>query len=147
MSKAWSHLPNAHHIDWVLESLDKNPKLWTKSRDVAGDEIREARRVAWNAAAADLTGAWFAAKDALNHAARNTVNHAARNTVSDTAREAAWFTIAGLLAWDNCDQFLSMSYERLKVWAVLSEDPRAILLLPMVYVREKLNEQSLVTLV
>ena len=85
MSKAWSHLPNAHHIDWVLASLKENPELW------------------------------------------------------DAARDA----ISALVAYDDCDQFLNMPYEKLKVWTVLSEDPRAVLLLPMVYVKEKLANLNL----
>ena len=133
--KEWSHLPNAHHIDWVLASLKETPELWG---------------VTWSAARGAARGAsWDASWDAAVDAARDAAMSAARNATWNAARGAGWAAgwgvISALVSYDDCDQFLAMSYERLKVWAVLSEDPRAILLLPMVYVKEKLNEQSMVT--
>ena len=101
MSKAWSHLPNASHIDWVFNSVKENPELWVTAKSAARD------------------AAWAAAWD------------------------AARTSIAALIAWDDCDQFLNMPYEKLQVWAVLSEDPRAILLLPMVNVKEQSMNLSL----
>ena len=137
---AWSHLPNAHHIDWVLASLKENPELWDAARDAAWSAAWSAARAAARAAAWDA--AWVAVKDAARAAAWD----AARNAVWDAAWSAAWVaardvtrtSIAALIAWDDCDQFLNMPYEKLQVWAVLSEDPRAILLLPMVRVKERL---------
>ena len=135
MSKAWSHLPNAHHIDWVLKSLKENPELWVAARHASWDATMFA---AWDAA-------WGAVWDAVSDSTRNAVYDAARAEVWDAAGtkacDAARTTILALIAYDDCDQFLSMSYKRLKVWAVLSEDSRAVLLLPMVYVREKLLQE------
>ena len=135
MSKAWSHLPNAHHIDWVLKSLKENPELWVAARHASWDATMFA---AWDAA-------WGAVWDAVSDSTRDAVYDAARAEVWDAAGtkacDAARTTILALIAYDDCDQFLSMSYKRLKVWAVLSEDPRAVLLLPMVYVREKLLQE------
>ena len=120
MSKAWSHLPNAHHIDWVLASLKENPELWG---------------VAWSAArGASWDASWDAAVDAARDAAWAAAWYAARGAGWSAAGDAAGGAISALVSYDDCDQFLSMSYERLKVWTVLSEDPRAVLLLPMVYV-------------
>ena len=127
MSKAWSHLYNADHIDWVLQSLKENPELWTAAWSVAWDAARNA------------------SKDAVWYAARNAVWYAAGDAASYAATSAAWEAVSALVAYDDCDSFLDMSYEKLQVWAVLSKDPRAILLLPMVYVKEKLNEQSMAT--
>ena len=136
MSNAWSHLPNAHHIDWVLKSVSENPELWDAARDAAW---AEAWSEAWDTASgAARDAAWSAARDAARDAART----AARTAASAAAGDA----ISALVSYDDCDQFLSMSYEQLKLWAVLSEDPRAVLLLPMIYVKEKLNEQSMVAL-
>ena len=125
--KEWSHLPNARHIDWVLASFKETPELWNAARAAAWDAARAA--------------AWDAARDA----AWENVWIAARFAARAAAFDAAFDVISALVAYDDCDKFLSMSYERLKVWAVLSEDPRAVLLLPMIYVKEKLNEQSMVT--
>ena len=56
------------------------------------------------------------------------------------ARDAASASLLSLVIYDDCDQYLALGYEKLKVYAVLSEKPQAILLLPMAYVREKMNE-------
>ena len=133
MSKAWSHLPNAHHIDWVLASLKETPELWGVAWSAARDAARAA---AWDAA---WDAAWSAARDAAWSAAWSAARDAARTAASAAAGDA----ISALVSYDDCDQFLSMSYEQLKLWAVLSEDPRAVLLLPMVYVREKLANLNL----
>ena len=111
---AWSHLPNARHIDWVLKSLKENPELWKAARDAD-----------WSAA---MSAAMSASMDATSDAAWSVDMSVAR------------YAILALIAYDDCDQFLNMSYEKLQIWAVLSEDPRAVLLLPMIYVKEKLNE-------
>jgi hypothetical protein len=141
MSNAWSHLPNAHHIDWVLKSVSENPELWSAARGAA-------RGASWDAAVDAARGAArgasrYAAMDAAWPAARL----AARGAASNAARYVVWFAIgdviSALIAYDDCDQFLSMSYEKLRVWDILSEDPRAVLLLPMVYVREKLANLNL----
>jgi hypothetical protein len=147
MSNAWSHLPNAHHIDWVLASLKENPELWDAARDAAWDEAWDTARAEAMSAARDAV--WDAARDAARDAAWSAAWYAARgagwSAARDAPRAAARDAISALVAYDDCDQFLNMPYEKLKVWTVLSEDPRAVLLLPMVYVKEKLNEQCLVT--
>jgi hypothetical protein len=45
MSNAWDHLPNAKHIDRIIQSLKDNPRAW----DAAGDAAWAA---AWDAARA-----------------------------------------------------------------------------------------------
>ena len=142
MSNAWSHLPNAHHIDWVLKSLEENPELWATAYDAAESAAWSAARseaisAAWDAA---WDAAWSAAGSAARDAARSAAISAAISAVRDAARDA----ISALVAYDDCDNFLNMSYEKLKVWAVLSEDPKAVLLLPMVYVKEQLAQEAII---
>jgi hypothetical protein len=107
-AKNWQHLPNADHIDWVLESLKEDHTLWAEAWSGRHDAARDA---AW-ATAGD---AWLAAQ-----------------TTSSA--------IAALIVYDNCDQYLAMGYEKLRVYAILSEKPQARLLLPMAYVLEKIKE-------
>lgn len=57
----WSHLPNAAHIDWVLQSVKADPGKWAAARDAARGAARGA---AWDAASA-LT-AWDHAGPALH---------------------------------------------------------------------------------
>ena len=130
----WSHLPNSHHIDWVIESVKKDTQVWQTAWEIkAWVAARDAARDA--ALYAVRTATWDEARIAAWYAAR----HAARDAALYAARIAAWDAIFALVAYD-CDQYLKMDYEKLWVYAILSEKPKAILLLPMVYVREKIKE-------
>ena len=107
----WAHLPNATHIDWVINSVKTNPYAW-------GLVVRDA---AWAAARnAARNAAWVAAWDAAWAAARDAV-----------------LALLALVAYDDCEKYLDMTPDSLQVWAVLSNDPAAILLLPMVQLMQK----------
>ena len=142
MSNAWSHLPNAHHIDWVLASFKENPKLWDEAVNAAYDE---SMAVAYGAALVARDKACDTAKNVKRSAIYDAALDAAIAAAESDDWEVALCCIETLITWDNCEDILNMSYEKLKVWAILSEDPRAIFLLDMVYVKEKLNGQCLVT--
>jgi len=127
---AWSHLPNAHHIDRVLESVNSHPKIWGAARDAAHNEDWDAAYVAAQGAAyvAAQAAAYVAAQDAAWFAAR------------DAARFAARDAIAALIAYDDASKYLDMPSDKLRVWAILSEEPAAVLLLPAVIAFEKISE-------
>jgi hypothetical protein len=55
---------------------------------------------------------------------------------SHGAWEAAGGATLALVAYDDCAHLLYMSSEKLRAWAVLSEQPAAVLLLPAVIARE-----------
>ena len=119
--RAWSNLPNAQLIDWVIASIDAGMTGWkpTKARSL----IR--------------IKAWQTACDQ----GRNTIWYTCRDTLQKVGEEhpgwfGAWNAVAALVAYDDCDQYLSMTHEELRVWAVLSEAPQAILLLPMKQAQE-----------
>ena len=118
---AWSHLPNAVHIDRVLASVKAHPEEW-----------RAAGNAAWSAA-------WSAAWNAARSAAWNAAWHA----VGDAALDAAWGAMAALIAWDDCSQYLDMPSDKLRVWTILSEDPACLLLLPAVMAFEQIEELEL----
>ena len=139
MSTKWSHLPNAHLIDWVLKSLKTDPNAWDAAwgevaREAARDAARDAaREVAWDA--------WYAVWDALYAVGADAAWEAAAAWA--VAREAEWaafdaaradvaarFAILALIADDNAAQYLHMESDKLKVWAILSEKPAAVLLIP-----------------
>ena len=125
-----SHLPNSHHIDWVLESLKQNSQLWQEASSGVLDIAM------WEA--------WDSARAAAGASARDRVWDVARALGRyDPAAMAASGAVLALVAYDDCDQYLNMSYEKLLVYAALSEKSLILLLLPMVYVREKLNEHAL----
>ena len=116
---SWSHLPNATHIDRVIESQKDHFFAW---------------RSRWTATGyAEWLEAWAATGDAARNQAR-------WYTSGDAARGA----IAALIAWDHSAKFLDMTSKELELWWVLSEDPACILLLPAVQAFEKIKELTLV---
>lgn len=119
---AWSHLPNACHIDRIIKSAKSHPEIWDAAWNAA-----------WNAAwTAALNAAWNAAWSAARGAEMGAAMHAAR----DAARDAT----AALIAYDDASKYLEMPGDHLRIWAILSEDPAAVLLLPAVIAFERISE-------
>ena len=54
MANAWDHLPNAKHIDRIIQSLKDDPWAWAAARNAARNASRNA---AWDAA---WDAAWYA---------------------------------------------------------------------------------------
>ena len=119
---AWSHLPNAAHIDRVITSLKEHPECWVK----AWGEV-------WNMA-------WDMAWDMASDAARITYYDAAFNAAQDAAYYAARGSILALIMYDDAAKYLNMTVDQLRMWAILSEDPAAVLLLPAVIAFEQISE-------
>ena len=117
MTTAWAHLPNAKHIDRVLDSLRANPGKWRAAKFSA-----TVRLAAWSAA-------WSADRDADRDAARDAAWDAAWDADWDADRDAAWPAILALIAYDDCAHMLGSDVGELKILAAFG-DPRAILLLP-----------------
>ena len=149
---AWSHLPNAAHIDRVIKSVKSHPEVWNAAWDAAYGAAVDAE-AAWAAAGAAAWGAaWIAAWGEAWNAARNMARNAARdaawNTARDAARIAAWIAardaaqtaILALIAYDDSAKYLDMPSDQLKTWAILSEEPTAVLLLPAVIAFERISE-------
>ena len=137
MNKLWSHLPNAHHIDWVLESAKTHDKIWARAW-VASYRVSYAyssRDAVWSAA---VNKAWNVARDADRcatwYASRGVILNATPGR--DAVQSAVLNTNLVLVAYDDCDEYLQMSYEQLLSWAHLSEQSQAVLLLPMKWVQE-----------
>ena len=142
MSNAWSHLPNAKHIDRVLASLKANPKAWdTTVRSAAWHAAwHAARNTALNAASdaasdAARNAAWDAASDAAWDAASDAAWDAARSATWD----AAWDAVAALIAWDDCAHLLDSEPEEVRLLAALGVNA-AILLYSVCLVFSKEKE-------
>jgi hypothetical protein len=121
-------MPN--HIDRVLESVKSHPEIW----GAAWNEARLSARYA--ALGAARLSARYAALDEAKYAALGAALGAARYA----AWNAAWGAIAALIAYDDASKYLDMPVDQLRVWAILSEDPAAILLIPAVVAFEKIRE-------
>jgi hypothetical protein len=117
---AWSHLPNAHHIDRVIKSSKSHPEIW--------DAAWDASLAAWDASLAAQGAVWNAARGAAWGAARG------------AAWGAAWGAITALIAYDDASKYLDMPVDQLRFWSILSEEPAAVLLLPAVIAFERINE-------
>ena len=138
MTKEWSHLPNAKHIDWVLKTLEKDSEMW----EVAWD-------VAWEA---EMDSAWDAARDAACDAVRDDAAWdavwdavwdatSARRVVWDAVWDAMWDAIEALIAWDDSSKLLDKSIEEVTKLA-REGNHAAVLLLPAVIVKHKLKEKN-----
>ena len=127
---AWNHLPNAHHIDRVLESAKSHPEIW----DAAWDTYRSA------AHGAALDASRFAALNASRVTALNASRVTAWNAAWGAAKLATMDATAALIAFDDASKYLEMASDQLRVWTILSEEPAAILLLPAVIAFERINE-------
>ena len=116
---AWSYLPNAKHINWVLASVKAHPEKWEAAYNAA---YNAARIAAWNAA---RIAAW--------NAARIAARIAAYDAAFDAAREAAWVAaddaIVALAAYDDCAYMIESEVDELKIIAAFG-DQKAALLLP-----------------
>ena len=131
MNKEWSHLPNAEHIDWVLETLKTNPKVWVDAWKATGDAARNVAEDAARNATREtaLKTTWDAAWDAVWDAAWDVMGGAAR-----TAIEA-------LIAWGDSGELLDMSVKEVTELAKAGNHA-AVLLLPAVIVKNKLKENK-----
>ena len=134
MNTAWSHLPNAHHIGRVLASVKAHPDEWSSAQLAT-------RGSAWDAA---INTAWDAARSMARDAAYDAVCAASWDAAVDAAVDAALDAVAALVAYDDCAKYLDMPSDQLRVWAILSEKPAAVLLLRAVVAFEKISELELV---
>ena len=73
------------------------------------------------------TVAWYTAGDAARHDKTTWPCQAAMNVVSGA--------ILALVVYDDAGQYLNMTSDQLRFWAVLSHEPAAVLLQPYVQAR------------
>ena len=142
----WSDLPNAQHIDWVISSVKTHPQEWAAYRVTTRGTALDA----------DLYAAWDMAWDATQQAAQDASRDTARDAAWDAALDAAsgagrgvaWHTtqraardaIAALVAYDHASKYFGMPSDQVRLWATLSEEPAAILMLPAVVLRERIEQ-------
>jgi hypothetical protein len=138
---AWSHLPNAAHIDWVLVTAQMHPELWTTAWNLAQDATKDASRPL--IADENRIEAWNSARDIARVIIGN-ANTAWYSTMILANRYAishpVWDAIIVLIGYDDCEQYLSMSSEELQAWALVTQHPAAVFLLCMVIVRDRIKD-------
>jgi hypothetical protein len=135
----WDDLPNARHIDWVLQSQQEHPDHWGI-----------AYTLTWLAASlprpADELAKFQAARSSLK--IRSACDTALRIVNSDMTRYSAWLaarasgpesigdSLLALIAYDDCAHLLDLSREQLLAWSILTEHPASTLLRAAVIARE-----------
>jgi hypothetical protein len=121
---AWSHLPNAAHIDRVVASVHANPKLWEQAWEQAWNKAwvqawDQAWQQAWNKAWVQV---WVQASDQ------------ARDQASDKASDKARSALLALVAYDDCAKYLNLPIDQLQMLYHLTDHPACLLLQPAVVV-------------
>ena len=117
--RAWSHLPNAAHIDAILADVQARPEVWDAGwYALIGPALDTAWDAAWRRALdAGRVVAWGAAR----------VNY-----------RAAWDAIRALIAWDESAALLDLTPDALRtIISTCDGDVKhqAVLLLPAVIAR------------
>ena len=57
--------------------------------------------------------------------------------------KAAGCVLRALIAYDNCEKYLKMSYDQLLMWSELDPHPACVLLLPYLFVKEKIEDKEI----
>lgn len=133
---AWSHLPNAHHIDRVIKSVKAHPKIWGEAWYASDPDSRPEFRAVGPVVVAVV--------DADRNDALKAALDAARPKIWDPAGDASMNAIMALIAYDHSAKYLDMTSEQLHIWAILSEDLAAFLLIAAVIAFEKIDELEMV---
>ena len=137
---AWSHLPNAAHIDWIIRDVEENPSDWCAAFMNTNLVVRGRDRfTAWCAAYyAAWHKAWHndrdAARDAACDAALDADYEAARDVFSNAARRAARDACLALIAYDPAGALFDLPLEQVRALAEQG-DRVAVLMLPACEVR------------
>ena len=126
----WWQLPNALLIDWVLESVKTNQDLWARAWDAAYYIDPHACR------STALDAGWYSKRNSALSMAWDASPLRDVYAVSSDAWDAATDAILALIVYDDCAQYLNMTYDQLLIYATLSERPQAVLLLPLKWIQE-----------
>ena len=159
MTSEWNHLPNAHHIDRILASMKSHHEVWMEfstpwnlglpfKHDA---EIPEGY-LATRAAEDKMSEALPSTKNNIFYAAYKATMMAAGypedpdNTATlhwqDQLFNRALNGITALITWDDSSKLLAITADEIKAWYTFTEEPAAILLLPVVQVFEKIQAKS-----
>lgn len=145
--RLWSDLPNAHHIDRVLNLVRDYPKVWHEAwldvSDIPQETTDNARTIVFDVSHEED---WRRLRELACSPEWGSFKLAKWDTEHDKTQAwgAAWFVVMALLTYDDVDEYMEMSPNELKIWATLSEKPCPLLLLPAVAAFEKINERSVV---
>ena len=144
---AWEHLPNAAHIDCILQSLPTHAQEW----ETVGQKLFAAHYVKWSAAYTDSrTQLWNSGRHDIMAHSWYAIEEVMPELVPSLSQgklimwEASFNVIRGsifaLAAWDNYNCYLTMTPEQLAIWNALNPTPAGILLEPMIQVQHVIKQ-------
>jgi hypothetical protein len=120
MTNAWSHLPNAQHIDRILADLKANPSHWDMPR------LKERENIKDNIVFANVPGwAWYMTQQAIYKLAYGRSYFVVRDVM------------LSLISWNYISELLDMTNSQVYELSIL--DDKAVLMLPAVLAFEKSN--------
>ena len=125
---AWSHLPNAAHIDSIIEDAKARPRIWATA---SGDKRGVVWVIAWDTA-------WIVARSLARVTAWDAVQRVALTATRGIARDAAWGAMNALIAWDESAALLDLTPDALRTIIDVADGDvkhQAVLLLPAVIAR------------
>jgi hypothetical protein len=130
---AWSHLPNAAHIDRVVASVNSHPEVWNQvwSQSLSKAWARAAERVRYQACEQ--------ARDQASHQVWYDACDQVSNQVSNQAWDQARDVLLALITYDDSAKYLKLSIDQLQMLYHLTEHPACLLLQPaaMVFAMER----------
>ena len=121
---AWSHLPNAKHIDAVLADVKVRPEAWVLGFATVPIAV-------WDRA-------WKMSWDLASHSGRQEARDAARDATVGFSGVCTRDVVGALIAWDSAADLLDCTPDVLRAMIDLAEPPvchQAALLLPSATVR------------
>jgi hypothetical protein len=118
---AWSHLPNAAHIDKVLVDFNNHHAIFKAVRDMRRNDSWHVRRnAAWSAARTETRSS---ARDAEYIAERSAAWSAATAaTLAGPDSRAARGAALALIAYDHASEYMTMTPDQALVWGELRGD-------------------------
>jgi hypothetical protein len=135
----WDDLPNARHIDWVLQSEKEHPDHWGIAHTLTWlgaslprptDELAKFQVVCskLKARSARDTALWIVNSDMTRYSAWLAARASGPEAIGDS--------LLALIAYDDCAHLLDLSAEQLLAWSILTEHPASTLLRAAVIARE-----------
>jgi hypothetical protein len=116
---AWSHLPNAVHIDRILTSFRNNPAHWPGYPRRPEPEQQKAFHQVWHHL---MSAGWNESR------IETLINDC------DSVWGSAWDAIRVLVAYDDSAKYLDLPVDQLQMLYALTEHPACVLLRPAVVV-------------
>ena len=130
MTTAWAYLPNAKHLDRILESRNEYFDLWNQDdQQITCGMEKDVYDGKWDEA-------WYTASTSLNGRLEKVWS-----SISSRAIQMARSPILALLVYDDCGYMIDSDPSELSLLAALG-DNRAILCLPAAIVFNEIKKIS-----